>query len=173
VDAASGGPTEEGTEQTIVVDASSAKGVSGGGVFREATGRLLGIVEGYQTASIAVEGRTQNYSVKVPMPGETFVVPIGRVRRFVDDAGLGNGLGRVDSEIGRRVTGGPFRACRAHGWLPRASAPRSSHLSLQSWLTWSSFKSSSLPSSFHEIIVASSSTIFEPLSRATPCWQYQ
>jgi hypothetical protein len=95
VDVANGGPMEEGTEQTIVVDASSAKGVSGGGVFREATGRLLGIVEGYQTASIAVEGRTQNYSVKVPMPGETFVVPIGRIRRFVDDAGLGNGLGRV------------------------------------------------------------------------------
>lgn len=94
-DTTSGGPTEEGAEQTIVVDASSAKGVSGGGVFREATGCLLGIVEGYQTASIAVEGRTQSYSVKVPMPGETFAVPIARVRRFVDDAGLGNGPSRV------------------------------------------------------------------------------
>lgn len=102
VDTASGGLMEEGTEQTIVVDASSAKGVSGGGVFREATGRLLGIVEGYQTASIAVEGRTQSYSVKVPMPGETFAVPIARIRRFVDDAGLGNGLGRVGNSGDRK-----------------------------------------------------------------------
>jgi serine protease Do len=94
-DTTSGGPTEEGSEQTIVVDASSAKGVSGGGVFREATGCLVGIVEGYQTASIAVEGRTQSYSLKVPMPGETFAVPIARVRRFVEDAGLGNGSSQV------------------------------------------------------------------------------
>jgi S1-C subfamily serine protease len=101
-DTTGGGPTEEGAEQTIVVDASSAKGVSGGGVFREATGCLLGIVEGYQTASIAVESRTQSYSVKVPMPGETFVVPIARIRRFVDDAGLRNDLGRVQDTGNRK-----------------------------------------------------------------------
>ncbi|MFI5338581.1 MAG: serine protease [Candidatus Methylomirabilales bacterium] len=79
---------DEGTEQTIVVDATSAKGVSGGGVFREATGSLVGVVEGYQTASIAVKDRSQTYSVKVPMPGETFVVPVTRIRHFLDDAGL-------------------------------------------------------------------------------------
>ncbi len=79
---------DEGTEQTIVVDATSAKGVSGGGVFREATGSLVGVVEGYQTASIAVKDRSRIYSVKVPMPGETFVVPVTRIRHFLDDAGL-------------------------------------------------------------------------------------
>ena len=174
-DSTSGGATEEGAEQTIVVDASSAKGVSGGGVFREATGCLLGIVEGYQTASIAVEGRTQSYSVKVPMPGETFAVPIGRIRRFVDDAGLGNGLGRV----------GDFR--RSEGRVTERPAVRAAPTGFRGyWFTSSfcatffpsfssklaltlvpSFKSSSLPSfPSTEIIVASSSTIFEPLSRA-------
>lgn len=89
VDGKEGGAPDEGTEQTLVVDAAPAKGVSGGGVFREATGSLLGIVEGYQTASIAIEGRPNTYSVKVPMPGETFVVPIARIRRFLEAAGLG------------------------------------------------------------------------------------
>ena len=84
---------EEGTEQTIVVDAAAAKGVSGGGVFRESTGNLLGVVEGYQTALIAVKDRSQTYSVKVPMPGETFVVPITRIRRFLEDAGLDRPFG--------------------------------------------------------------------------------
>lgn len=81
-------PADEATEQTIVVDATSAKGVSGGGVFREATGSLIGVVEGYQTASIAVKNRSQTYSLKVPMPGETFVVPLARIRHFLDEAGL-------------------------------------------------------------------------------------
>ena len=79
---------DEGTERTIVVDATAANGVSGGGVFRESTGSLVGVVEGYQTASIAVKGSAQTYSVKVPMPGETFVVPVTRIRHFLDEAGL-------------------------------------------------------------------------------------
>ena len=82
------GSPDEGNDPTIMVDASVANGVSGGGVFRVATGGLLGIVEGYQTASIAVKGATRTYSVKVPMPGETFVVPLARVRHFLSDAGL-------------------------------------------------------------------------------------
>jgi S1-C subfamily serine protease len=91
---------DEGTDQSIVVDAASAKGVSGGGVFREATGGLVGIVEGYQTASIAVKGGSQTYSVKVPMPGETFVVPITRIRRFLEEAGLEDTAGRPGNDAG-------------------------------------------------------------------------
>ncbi|HSB68615.1 MAG TPA: serine protease [Candidatus Methylomirabilis sp.] len=83
--------SDEGTEQTMVVDASSAKGVSGGGVFREATGSLVGIVEGYQTASIALKESSRTYSVKVPLPGETFVIPITRIRQFLDEAGIAGG----------------------------------------------------------------------------------
>jgi serine protease Do len=77
------GTAGEGADPTLVVDASSSKGVSGGGVFRAATGMLVGIVEGYQTASIAVKDRSQTYSVKIPMPGETFVVPLVRIREFL------------------------------------------------------------------------------------------
>jgi S1-C subfamily serine protease len=82
------GPAGEGPDQTLVVDASSSKGVSGGGVFRAASGTLVGIVEGYQTASIAVKDRSQTYSVKIPMPGETFVVPLVRIREFLAGADL-------------------------------------------------------------------------------------
>ena len=80
------GSAGEGADQTLVVDASSSKGVSGGGVFRAASGTLVGIVEGYQTASIAVRDRSQTYSVKIPMPGETFVVPLMRIREFLAGA---------------------------------------------------------------------------------------
>lgn len=79
---------DEGTDPTIVVDAAASKGVSGGGVFREATGTLIGIVEGYQTASIAVKDHSSAYSIKVPMSGETFVVPLTRIRRFLRESGL-------------------------------------------------------------------------------------
>lgn len=89
---------DEGAEQTIVVDAAASKGVSGGGVFREATGSLLGVVEGYQTASISLKDRSQTYSVRVPMPGETFVVPIAAIRRFLVEAGLEEALGQ-DREL--------------------------------------------------------------------------
>lgn len=83
-----GATKEDGTDETLVVDAAAARGVSGGGVFRESTGALLGIVEGYQTASIAVKDRSQTYSLRVPLAGETFVVPMARIRRFLEDAGL-------------------------------------------------------------------------------------
>ena len=85
---------DEGTDQTLVVDAASAKGVSGGGVFREATGTLVGVVEGYQTASIALKDSSKSYSLKVPMPGETFVVPLVQIRRFLQESGLDGAVGQ-------------------------------------------------------------------------------
>ncbi len=88
-------PDEGGGESSLVVDAASANGVSGGGVFLEATGELLGVVEGYQTASITVESRARAaYSLKVPVAGETFVVPAGPIRGFVEGAGLTAGIER-------------------------------------------------------------------------------
>jgi hypothetical protein len=90
-------PEEGGGDTTLVVDAASANGVSGGGVFLEASGELLGVVEGYQTASIAVESRSRAYSVKVPVAGETFAVPAARIRAFLEAAGLG----QVTSAAGR------------------------------------------------------------------------
>lgn len=92
---------EETSDQTIVVDAAAANGVSGGGVFREATGALVGIVEGYQTASVAVKDRSRTYSLRVPMPGETFVVPVARIRRFLGEAALDGALGG-SGQVGSR-----------------------------------------------------------------------
>lgn len=79
---------EDSSYSAIVVDAAVGNGVSGGGVFRESTGSLLGVVEGYQTASIAVKDRSRTYSLKVPMPGETYVVPVTRIRTFLLESGV-------------------------------------------------------------------------------------
>jgi hypothetical protein len=87
-------PADEGTDPTIVVDAASSKGVSGGGVFRESTGTLIGVVEGYQTASVAVKAQASTYSINVPMPGETFVVPFPRIRQFLQESGVDGTTGR-------------------------------------------------------------------------------
>jgi S1-C subfamily serine protease len=68
---------------SLMVDATVAKGVSGGGVFRLRSGGLVGIVEALQTTTVSVRGKTESYSVKVPAPGETFVVPLARIREFL------------------------------------------------------------------------------------------
>ncbi len=85
---ADGAAPDEAIDQTLVVDAATCKGVSGGGVFRQNSGTLIGLVEGYQTTSIALKSQTQTYSVKVPVPGETYVIPIGQIRKFLADAAL-------------------------------------------------------------------------------------
>jgi hypothetical protein len=71
-----------------MVDASVGNGVSGGGVYQEGTGRLLGVVEGYRTASVALKDRTQTFSLKVPMPGETFVIGAEQIREFLKESGI-------------------------------------------------------------------------------------
>jgi putative serine protease PepD len=79
---------EAGGEESpsLLVDAAVAKGVSGGGIFRLRSGELIGIVEASQTTTVSVRGKGESYSVKVPMPGETFGVPLARVRAFVEGA---------------------------------------------------------------------------------------
>jgi S1-C subfamily serine protease len=61
-------------------DAAIGYGCSGGGVFEVPGGRLIGIVEGYRTARVAIDDKL---AFDVPMPGETFVAPITKVRRFL------------------------------------------------------------------------------------------
>lgn len=61
-------------------DASIGYGSSGGGVFHVPSGRLIGIVEGYRTARVNVG---EKMAFDVPMPGETFVAPITKVRAFL------------------------------------------------------------------------------------------
>jgi serine protease Do len=64
-------------------DAAIGYGSSGGGVFSVPGARLVGIVEGYRTARVNIDDRT---SFDVPMPGETFVAPITKLRQFITGA---------------------------------------------------------------------------------------
>jgi S1-C subfamily serine protease len=70
-----------------LVDAPAAYGTSGGGVFDAATGRLIGIVESYRTARVALGG-TPERGVDIPWPGETTVVGIPAIRTFLERAGV-------------------------------------------------------------------------------------
>ena len=70
-------------EHRIVIDAAAPRGVSGGGVFEEETGRLVGVVQGHQTLSMAVKDQAQSYTLKFPVPGATFVVPMTQIRPFL------------------------------------------------------------------------------------------
>jgi S1-C subfamily serine protease len=70
-------------EERIVIDAAAPRGVSGGGVFDAQTGRLIGIVQGHHTFSIPVKDQAQTYTLKFPVPGATFVVPMAQIRLFL------------------------------------------------------------------------------------------
>lgn len=70
-----------------MVDASVSYGSSGGGVFDAATGRLVGIVEGYRTAHFKLQEGSE-HTVQVPVPGETTVIPAPTIAAFLRAAGL-------------------------------------------------------------------------------------
>ena len=46
------------------------------------SGQLVGLVEGYRTARVNIDERR---SFDVPMPGETFVTPVTKLRAFLVD----------------------------------------------------------------------------------------
>jgi S1-C subfamily serine protease len=71
----------------LKTDAAIGYGSSGGGVFDVEGARLVGVVEGYRTARVAFG---EEYHFDVPMPGETFVAPAAKIRRFLRDSGLGD-----------------------------------------------------------------------------------
>jgi S1-C subfamily serine protease len=87
VDSAQPRDEEEGAR--LMVDASVSYGISGGPVFDARSGRLIGIVEGYNTARVTPHGAAGNWYIDVPVPGQTVVTPLGDIRRFLTDAGLG------------------------------------------------------------------------------------
>jgi serine protease Do len=84
---------EPRSPKTMKTDAAIGYGSSGGGVFDVPRGRLVGLVEGYRTARVAF-GKEEEYAFDVPMPGETFVAPAAKIRRFLVE----NGLGRLVDE---------------------------------------------------------------------------
>jgi serine protease Do len=75
-------------EGTIrMVDASVSYGASGGGVFDAETGALVGVVEGYRTAQVAVPDRPDR-PLQLPVAGETTVISSGAIVQFLTSAGL-------------------------------------------------------------------------------------
>jgi serine protease Do len=76
--------------KALKTDAAIGYGSSGGGVFDVPGGQLIGLVEGYRTARVAFGKDDQQYAFDVPMPGETFVAPAAKIRRFLGEHGLGN-----------------------------------------------------------------------------------
>jgi S1-C subfamily serine protease len=74
--------------KALKTDAAIGYGSSGGGVFDVPGGRLIGLVEGYRTARVAFGKDDEQYAFDVPMPGETFVAPAAKIRRFLGEHGL-------------------------------------------------------------------------------------
>ena len=76
-----------------MVDASVSYGSSGGGVFDAHSGELVGIVESYRTAKIAIPEMKERV-LEVPVPGQTTVIPAPVILRFIVDSGLGRRLAK-------------------------------------------------------------------------------
>jgi S1-C subfamily serine protease len=70
-----------------MVNASVSYGASGGGVFDAETGALVGIVEGYRTAQMALPDRPDR-TLQLPVAGETLVISVREIREFVTASGL-------------------------------------------------------------------------------------
>jgi serine protease Do len=70
-----------------MVDASVSRGSSGGGVYDARSGELVGLVESYRTARVAIP-ETAGRTLDLPVPGETTLVPARAMLRFLRDAGL-------------------------------------------------------------------------------------
>ena len=75
---------------SMVVDASVAYGMSGGGVFDAASGRLVGLIEGYGTARVPFGQRPTLQYIDVPVPGETYVTSLATIEGFLRDSGQVN-----------------------------------------------------------------------------------
>lgn len=70
-----------------LIDASVSYGMSGGGVFDAGTGDLLGIVRGYRTGQLSVQGADAG-PFQVALAGETTVVSAARIVCFLAASGV-------------------------------------------------------------------------------------
>ena len=70
-----------------MVSATVSYGSSGGGVFDAQTGELVGIVESYRTAKVAIP-EMQGRVLEIPVAGETTVIPAPLIARFLVESGL-------------------------------------------------------------------------------------
>jgi serine protease Do len=70
-----------------MVDASVSYGSSGGGVFDAKTGELLGIVQSYRTAKVAIPEMRERV-LEVPVAGETTLISAATIMRFLEASNL-------------------------------------------------------------------------------------
>lgn len=86
-------PGDRDAVPRLMVDASVSYGASGGGVYESRTGRLVGVVEGYRTARVAFKAEAMSQFIDLPVPGETYVVPLSDIRRFLTETGHADLIG--------------------------------------------------------------------------------
>ena len=84
-----------------MVDASVSYGASGGGVYSARTGNLVGLIEGYRTARVSFQVDSHTGQIDVPVPGETYVVSLAQIRRFL--AATGDAVSWDDARVRRRA----------------------------------------------------------------------
>jgi serine protease Do len=70
-----------------MIDVSVSYGASGGGVFDAPTGALVGLIERYRTAHVALP-QTPDRAIEIPVPGETTLISAEAIRQFVLETGL-------------------------------------------------------------------------------------
>jgi len=66
----------------LLIDAPVSYGTSGGGVFDQETGLLIGIVRGYRTAELSLPGAEPGM-IRFPAAGETTVMPTSHIVKFM------------------------------------------------------------------------------------------
>ncbi len=88
-------PGDRDMAPRLIVDASVSYGSSGGGVYDGRTGRLVGLVEGYRTARVSFKGQASQQYIDVPVPGETYVVPLADIRQFLVETDQADLLGEL------------------------------------------------------------------------------
>jgi hypothetical protein len=79
--------TDSPERPRLMVDASVSYGASGGGVYDAPTGRLVGLIEGYRKAHVSFQVNNQPGSIEVPVPGETYVISLSQIKRFLAETG--------------------------------------------------------------------------------------
>ena len=66
-----------------LIDAPVTYGMSGGGVFDRAEGRLIALVRGYRTANLSLDSGSE--PLRIPIAGETTVIPVPAIVCFLSE----------------------------------------------------------------------------------------